>query len=280
MHIIIAMLATIPILLAGLLTIEHKRIRRITRHNMQLREQAANQSDTLADMVNRIGVQQHVRRNPDGTWLTRIQPEHGTPADWPTRIETMLHDISPHIQYAWQQQPFTPGGEPINLTVLTRTGDGMNHVWLLRFQHLPVHPDTKWHNLDATHAVRINTTEHCFAPFTRHPVVTLTGTNDLAEYWRQHVTAGDGYHAGILWDRMQELPHTVTFATLGLGMTEQDTPADYGRLTDRDGQRILTIDALQRMLRTHAGAYTSNDPRMGVELLNRSIAPQNTRKQA
>lgn len=280
MHSIIAMLTGLPILLAIRLAVEQFRIRRLTRRNTQLREQANEQSDTSASLVARIGIQHHIQRNPDGTWLTRIQPEHGTPVNWPTRIETMLHDISPHIQCAWQQQPFTLDGEPISLTVLTRTVDGMNHVWILRFQHLPVEPDTMWCNLDTTHAVRINTTDHCFAPFTSQPVVTLTGTNDLAEYWRQHVTAGDGYHAGILWDRMQKLPHTVTFATLGLGMTDTDTPNRYGRLTDRDGQQILTIDALQRMLRTHAGAYTPNDPRMSVELLNRPADPQNTRKQA
>lgn len=274
MHSIIAMLTGIPILLAIRLTVEHIRIRRLTRQNTRLRGQAAAQPDTPFESVSRIGEHHHLQRNMDGTWLTRIQPEHGTPVNWPTRIETMLHDISPHIQCAWRQQPFTLDGEPISLTVLTRTVDGMNHIWLLRFQHLPVEPDTKWHNLDATHAVRINTTDHCFAPFTSQPVVTLTGTNDLAEYWRQHVTAGDGYHAGILWNRMQELPHTVTFATLGLGMTDTDTPNRYGRLTDRDGQQILTIDALQRMLRTHAGQYTLNDPRMSVELLNRPADPQ------
>lgn len=164
-------------------------------------------------------------------------------------------------------------GEPIGLTVLTRTGDGMNHIWLLRFQHLPVEPDTVWHNLDVGHAVRINTIDHCFAPFTGQPVVTLTGTDDLAEYWRRHVTAGDGHHAGILWDRMQELPHTVTCATIGLGMTEQDTPASYGRLTDRDGRRILTLHDLDGMLQAHAGMYTPNDPRISVEILTRPLNP-------
>lgn len=273
MHIIIAMLTAMPVLLAMWLAITHIRIHRLDRWNTQLRDQASEQSDTSASPVDRIGIQHHIQRNPDGTWLTRIQPEHGTPVDWPTRIETMLHDISPHIQCAWRQQAFAVDGEPISLTVLTRTVDGMNHVWLLRFQHLPVEPDTKWHNLDATHAVRINTTGHCFAPFTGQPVVTLTGTDDLAEYWRRHVTAGDGYHAGILWDRMQELPHAVTCATIGVGMTEQDTPTSYGRLTDRDGRRILTLHDLAGMLQAHAGMYTPNDPRMSVEILTRPLNP-------
>lgn len=273
MHSIITMLTGLPILLGLLFAVEHGHIRRLTRRNTQLREQASEQSDTSASLVDRIGIQHHIQRNPDGTWLTRIQPEHGTPVDWPARIETMLHDISPHIRCAWRQQAFTMDGEPISLTVLTRTVDGMNHVWLLRFQHLPAEPDTTWCNTDAGHAVRINTTEHCFAPFTGQPVTTLTGTDDLAEYWRQHVTAGDGYHAGILWDRMQELPHTVTCATIGLGMTEQDTPANYGRLADRDGRRILTLHDLQRMLQTHAGTYTPVDERLAVEILTRPLNP-------
>lgn len=133
MHIIIAMLTAMPILLAMWLAITHIRIHRLDRRNTQLREQASEQSDTSASPMDRIGEQHRLHRNPDGTWLTRIQPEHGTPVDWPTRIETMLHAISPHIQCAWRQQAFAVDGEPISLTVLTRTVDGMNHVWLLRF---------------------------------------------------------------------------------------------------------------------------------------------------